>query len=185
MALYAVTEFEESPSQKERSLFSIKKAVVVAAAALAVAGSVAAAEPVKAGDVRNAGQEVRFFNEAVTGYLDAAKYGPVAITWQANGTEWQDWILRPTSNGYLIEAKAKPDKCLQAIMKPGSEVPLVPCNVDVPTQHWQLDRTGDKYVIAEATDEDYVIAAQSNGSPVVKALRDNSPRQLWDVVSPN
>ncbi|MFB7124791.1 MULTISPECIES: ricin-type beta-trefoil lectin domain protein [Streptomycetaceae] len=166
-------------------MFSIKKAAVVTAAALAVAGSVGAAEPVKAGGVRGPGQEVRFFNEAVNGFLDSAKHGPVAITWQANGTEWQNWVLRPTSNGYLVEAKAKPDKCLQAIMKPGSEVPLVPCNVDVPTQHWQLDRAGDKYVIAEATDEDYVIAAQGNDSPVVKALRDNSPRQLWDVVSPN
>ncbi|MFE4360918.1 MULTISPECIES: RICIN domain-containing protein [unclassified Kitasatospora] len=165
-------------------MFSIKKAAAVATAALAVTGAVASASPASAGEVRVGGQEVRFYNESVNGFLDSAKYGTDAITWQANGTVWQDWILRPTPGGYLIESKGKPDKCLQAFAEPGTPIPLVACNPNIPTQQWQIDRTGDRYVIAEATDQDYVIAAQSNGANVVKALRDDSPRQLWDVVAP-
>ncbi|MET8542344.1 ricin-type beta-trefoil lectin domain protein [Kitasatospora sp. NPDC004799] len=166
-------------------MFTIKKAAACAAAALAATGATAAAGPAPAGQAHNAGQLVRFYNEAVNGVLDSAKYGPVAIAWQANGTVWQNWVLRPTSLGYLLEAQGKPDKCLQAYAEPGTEIPLVECNVNIPTQHWQLDRTGDKVVIAQATDEDYVIAAQSNGNPVVKAFRDNSPRQLWLVSAPS
>ncbi|MBO1416274.1 ricin-type beta-trefoil lectin domain protein [Streptomyces sp. FH025] len=164
-------------------MYSIKKAAAAVVAVLAVTGAVTAAAPASAGQVRQAGGNVRFFNEATGGSLDANGSGaPVAITWQPNGTAFQDWILRPLGPVFLIESVARRGSCLQAPPNSGDVIRLAPCNPNNPTQAWELDRVGDKFVIAEATDENFVIEATSNTNPVVKQFRDENPNQLWDVT---
>ncbi|MFJ9694147.1 RICIN domain-containing protein [Kitasatospora sp. NPDC101183] len=162
-------------------MFSIKKATAVAVAVVAAAGVVATAAPASA-EGRLINENVRFYNESTNGALDASSFGPTAITWQANGTAYQDWILHPSPRGYLIESVAKGGNCLQAPANPGDAVPVVACNPNIPTQQWRLDQVGDKVVIAQVLDENLVIQATSTTNNVVKAFRDESPAQLWDVT---
>ncbi|MFF0412995.1 ricin-type beta-trefoil lectin domain protein [Kitasatospora sp. NPDC004745] len=168
-------------------MFSVKQAAAVAATAIAVAG-VPATAPAAAAAGASAGrpvvvaENVRFFNEETNGALDASSFGPVAVTWEANGGAFQDWLLRPSPRGYLIESVGRRGNCLQAPANPGEPLPVVKCNPNVPTQQWAFDRVGDRVVIGEMLDENYVIEATTSGSPVVKSFRDDNPRQLWDIT---
>ncbi|MEV7190034.1 ricin-type beta-trefoil lectin domain protein [Kitasatospora sp. NPDC093102] len=163
-------------------MLSIKKAATATVAVLAVTGAVTAAAPASAGEVRQVSQNVRFFNEATGGALDANGSGaPVAITWEPNGTAFQDWIIRPNHSGYLIESVARRGNCLQAPLNPGDAIRVVPCNPNVPTQNWRGERVGDQWVLVEEVDQDFAIEAVRNSQPVVKAFRDDNPRQLWHV----
>ncbi|MBO1416275.1 RICIN domain-containing protein [Streptomyces sp. FH025] len=163
-------------------MYSIKKAAAATVTVLAVTGAVTAAAPASAGQVRQAGGNVRFFNEATNGSLDANSAGSVAITWEPNGTAFQDWILRPLGPTFRIESVAKPGNCLQLPPFVGDPIQVAPCNTNTASQRWRLDQVGDKFVIADAVDEFFVIEATSTTNPVVKAFRDRGPNQLWDVT---
>ncbi|MBV2154119.1 ricin-type beta-trefoil lectin domain protein [Kitasatospora sp. SUK 42] len=163
-------------------MFNIKKAAVATVAVLAVTGAVTAAAPASAGKVRQAGGNVRFFNEATNGSLDANSGGNVAITWEPNGTGFQDWIIRPLGPVFLIESVAKRGQCLQSPPNPGDVIRVLPCNPNNPTQTWRFDRVGDQFVIAEGVDENFVIEATRTTQPVLKQFRDDNPNQLWDVT---
>ncbi|MFF2354792.1 ricin-type beta-trefoil lectin domain protein [Kitasatospora sp. NPDC058115] len=168
-------------------MLSIRKAVAVAAATLVAGGTLAAAGPASAGEVRQARvvQNVRFYNEVVNEALDAdGSSGPSSnvITWPANGTKYQDWNLISTDRGYLIESVGKPGRCLQSPRNTSSAIVLADCNTAVPTQHWQLDRVGDRTVIAEARDEGLVIQATGSKQSVLAEVANGDPRQAWDVT---
>ncbi|MFE7563471.1 RICIN domain-containing protein [Kitasatospora sp. NPDC057500] len=166
-------------------MLSIKKAAAVAAA-LVAGGTLAAAGPASAGEVRQGRvvQNVRFYNEVVNEALDAdgSNRSTNVITWPANGSKYQDWNLISTDRGYLIESVGKPGQCLQSPRNTASPVVLAPCNTAVPTQHWQLDRVGDRYVIAEARDEGLVIQAIESKSSVLAEVANGDPRQAWDIT---
>ncbi|MGK4583615.1 RICIN domain-containing protein [Kitasatospora sp. HPMI-4] len=145
----------------------------------------ASAEHAAATNVRQVGQNVRFFNEAVNQALDANNTGVnpnSPITYPANGTPFQDWILMPSPGGYLIRSVSR-NLCLQAPSGPGQPILLSPCNPFIPTEQWRIDPIGDKFTISEAVDENLVIQATGSQSPVVNAFRDGNPLQRWDITS--
>ncbi|MFJ9448533.1 RICIN domain-containing protein [Kitasatospora sp. NPDC101235] len=165
-------------------MFNIKKAAAATIAVLAVTGAVTAAAPASAGEVRQGTLNVRFFNEDTGGALDANGSGaPVAITWTPNGTAYQDWIVHPNPSGSsMIESVARRGNCLQAPENPGQPIQLAPCNPNVPTQTWLGERVGDQFALVEQANQNFAIEAVQNGQPVVRAYRNDNPRQLWDVT---
>ncbi|MFJ9605854.1 ricin-type beta-trefoil lectin domain protein [Kitasatospora sp. NPDC101176] len=168
-------------------MLSVKQAAAVTAAAVAAAGVLATAPAASAAGAAVQGrpvvaENVRFFNEDTNGALDASTFGPVAVTWEANGGAFQDWLLHPSPRGYLIESVGRHGSCLQAPANPGDPIPVVKCNPNVPTQQWAFNRVGDRVVIGEMLDENYVIEATTTGNAVVKSFRDDNPRQLWDIT---
>jgi len=159
-----------------------KKTAAAAAAALFAIGVLTAAAPAPSAGTRETDQTVRFFNEATGGALDANSSGSDAITWEPNGTAYQDWTVRASHQGYLIESVAKRGNCLQSPANAGDPIRVAPCNPNNPDQHWRGDAVGDRFVLVQDPDRDFAIQATGNGRPVVKAYRDDNPNQLWDVT---
>ncbi|MFI9361699.1 hypothetical protein ACIG5E_11645 [Kitasatospora sp. NPDC053057] len=128
--------------------------------------------------------------EAVRGFEGTAQEetnglgGDTAITYASETAASRDWFLRPVGRAFLIESKARPGRCLQALPNRGDQIPMPACNPNVPTQLWVFGAVGDKYVIAELVDGNRVIEAQANAVPVVTWFRDGGPRQLWTMKRP-
>ncbi|MFF2081380.1 RICIN domain-containing protein [Kitasatospora sp. NPDC058162] len=165
-------------------MFDTRTAIAAGAVALALVGTVVSTGQAAAGDRRQLSQNVRFFNEAANGMLDGNGGGPSPITYPANGSAIQAWVLTSTAQGaFQIRNVYKNTLCLQAPSTSGDPILLIPCNANNPAQWWNLERSNDKVVITEFLDRNYVIESIGGFNSVVKAVSDHDELQEWDVLA--
>ncbi|MFE7563472.1 RICIN domain-containing protein [Kitasatospora sp. NPDC057500] len=164
-------------------MFRSKRIPTVAAITLALAGAT-----IPDGQA-NEFQKVRFRN-AASGWWIYSFYpqGPVKVTSGFNQPS-ENWDLVPATGGAYLIRNEKHQNCMQAPLEAEEPATLAPCNPYVPTQEWRLISAGDKFVINEAADHNYVLeggVGETCSSPtencMVKRVRTDHPRQLWEIV---